>query len=172
MARLPPEPITGLDAATSGVAHPQPNIPPAPVDGSLWAQPFWPPKGLAKLGWLRMLKNSARNCALNRSVKFPGLPHREVPVAKSGIAEFVASHGAKSPQRGWQQYRIALGEAAESTQRCAIQTRGIAAIEGKGLRGACRIRLTRRVRDWSRARSEIRRAARRSSSDHSVRRCR
>src|SRR5260370_33572055 len=56
--------MTGLDAATSGVAHEQPND---PVEGSLWAHPFCPPNGLAKLGWLKILKNSARNCAPNRS---------------------------------------------------------------------------------------------------------
>src|SRR5215472_8964797 len=70
MARLPPEPITGFDAATSGVAHEHPN-PPAPgTEGSLRPQPFWPPNGLAKFGWLKILKNSARNCTLTRSPKW------------------------------------------------------------------------------------------------------
>src|SRR5438105_13433449 len=67
MARLPPEPITGFDAATSGVAHAQAK---EPVEGSLCAQPFCPPNGLAKLGWFKILKNSARNCAPKRSVNF------------------------------------------------------------------------------------------------------
>src|SRR5438445_522536 len=46
-ARLPPDPITGLAAATSGVAHSQPN---EPVDGSFCPNPFWPPSGFAKFG--------------------------------------------------------------------------------------------------------------------------
>src|SRR5229473_3096111 len=54
--------MTGLAAATSGVAHPQPKNPPPP-EGSLCAYPFCPPNGLAKLGWLKILKNSARNWA-------------------------------------------------------------------------------------------------------------
>src|ERR1700722_17603126 len=66
-ARLPPEPMTGLAAATSGVAHPHPN---EPVEGSLCANPFCPPNGLARLGWLKMLKNSTRNCAPRRSPSF------------------------------------------------------------------------------------------------------
>src|ERR1035437_6985600 len=63
MARLPPDPMTGLDAATSGVAQEQPKD---PVEGSLCAQPFCPPNGLAKLGCLKLFKNSTRNCAPNR----------------------------------------------------------------------------------------------------------
>src|SRR5271169_2378758 len=73
VARGPPEPITGLAAALSGVAQPQPKIPAAPVEGSLKPpvpKPFCPPKGLAKLGWLRILNNSARNCMLSRSASF------------------------------------------------------------------------------------------------------
>src|SRR5271157_319929 len=59
--------MTGLAAATSGVAQPHPN---EPVDGSLCAKPFCPPNGLAKLGWLKKLKNSMRNCAASRSPNF------------------------------------------------------------------------------------------------------
>src|ERR1700678_40897 len=66
--------MTGFEAATSGVAHPHPNTPCDPVEGSLWAKPFWPPKGLAKLGWLRRLKNSARNCAPNLSLNLQVFP--------------------------------------------------------------------------------------------------
>src|ERR1039458_7166146 len=66
MARLPPDPMTGLAEATSGVAHPQPN---GRADGSFNPNPFCPPYGLAKLGWLKMLKNSARNWARSRSPK-------------------------------------------------------------------------------------------------------
>src|ERR1700690_1231340 len=61
--------MTGLDAATSGVAQEQPNPPGPGTDGSLRPQPFCPPNGLAKLGWLKRLKNSARNCILKRSLK-------------------------------------------------------------------------------------------------------
>src|SRR5208337_370002 len=53
--------MTGLEAATSGVAHEQPKKPPPP-EGSLCPQPFCPPNGLAKLGWLKILKNSIRPC--------------------------------------------------------------------------------------------------------------
>src|SRR4029077_4927707 len=59
--------MTGFEAATSGVAQEQPK---EPVDGSLCAHPFCPPKGLAKFGWFRKLKNSIRNWALKRSVNF------------------------------------------------------------------------------------------------------
>src|SRR5713226_8900730 len=54
--------MTGFAADTSGVAQEHPKKFPPP-EGSLCAQPFCPPNGLAKLGWLKMLKNSARNCA-------------------------------------------------------------------------------------------------------------
>src|SRR5208283_2408533 len=64
--RGPPEPIAGFAAAMSGVAHPQPKLDAA---GSFRPKPFCPPYGFAKLGWLRMLKNSARNCARSRSPK-------------------------------------------------------------------------------------------------------
>src|SRR6202158_578140 len=64
--RGPPEPTAGLAAATSGVAQPQPK---PPTEGSLKPKPFWPPYGLAELGWVRMLKNSARNWARRRSPK-------------------------------------------------------------------------------------------------------
>src|ERR1700680_1227477 len=63
-ARLPPDPITGFAAATSGVAQPQPN---GCTDGSFKPNPFCPPYGLAKFGWFKMLKNSARNWAWTRS---------------------------------------------------------------------------------------------------------
>src|SRR5438270_12085075 len=71
MARARPEPSTGFTAAVSGVAQPQPKAPGKegsenPFDGP---QPLVPPQGLAKLGWLRILKNSARNCAVSRSLK-------------------------------------------------------------------------------------------------------
>src|ERR1700751_4369386 len=69
MERLPPEPITGFDAATSGVAQPQPK-PVARTEGSFIPNPFCPPNGFAKFGWLRTLKNSARNCAVRRSLNF------------------------------------------------------------------------------------------------------
>ena len=46
-ARLPPDPMTGLEAATSGVAQAHAK---EPAEGSLCAHPFCPPKGLAKLG--------------------------------------------------------------------------------------------------------------------------
>src|SRR6266852_8151888 len=68
MARAPPEPSTGLTDAVSGVAQPQPK---GPAEGSAVAPTPWPvapPKGFAKLGWLVMLKNSARNCAVSRSL--------------------------------------------------------------------------------------------------------
>src|ERR1700737_5139873 len=58
--------MTGLAAATSGVAQPQPK---PLAEGSFRPNPFWPPYGLAKLGWLKMLKNSARNWARKRSPK-------------------------------------------------------------------------------------------------------
>src|ERR1035438_6164420 len=51
--------MIGLEAAASGVAQEQPND---PDEGSLCAHPFCPPNGLAKLGWLKMLKNSTRPC--------------------------------------------------------------------------------------------------------------
>src|ERR1700745_1640163 len=69
MERLPPEPITGFDAAASGVAQPQPK-PVARTEGSFIPKPFCPPNGFAKLGWLRTLKNSARNWAVRRSLNF------------------------------------------------------------------------------------------------------
>src|SRR5690242_16299892 len=68
MARLLPEPSTGLKAAWSGVEHPQPKEP--ACDGSAVAPcpyPLVAPLGLAKLGWLKMLKVSIRNCARRRS---------------------------------------------------------------------------------------------------------
>src|ERR1700676_2578329 len=64
MARLPPDPSTGLLAAVSGVANATPKLLP---DGLLLPAPFTP--GVAKLGWLRTLKISARNCALRISRK-------------------------------------------------------------------------------------------------------
>src|SRR6516165_1490972 len=66
MDRGPPEPMAGFAAVTSGVSHPQPNSEGA-ATGSLLPYPFCPPYGLAKLGWLKMLKNSARNWARKRS---------------------------------------------------------------------------------------------------------
>src|SRR5579863_1409551 len=114
-------------------------------------------KGIGKIGMVKNVEKFRAELGAESFCIFPGRSHREVPVAEAGVAEDIASHRAESSQCRRQQDRIALGEAAESSQRCAIQTSGIAAIEAKGLRDACRIRLTRRVRDWSRARSEIRR---------------
>src|SRR5215472_12019543 len=68
MARLLPEPSTGLNAAWSGVEQPQPKEP--GCDGSAVAPcpyPLVAPLGFAKLGWLKMLNVSMRNCALRRS---------------------------------------------------------------------------------------------------------
>src|SRR5690242_12396268 len=59
MERGPPEPTAGLAAATSGVAQPQPK---GWTEGSFNPNPFCPPYGFAKFGWLKMLKNSTRNC--------------------------------------------------------------------------------------------------------------
>src|SRR6266849_8247925 len=67
MFRAPPVPMTGFAAATSGVALANPNV--LGTDGSTF--PKLPPEnGFAKCGWLRMLKNSARNWISNRSVIF------------------------------------------------------------------------------------------------------
>jgi len=63
MWRGPPEPSTGLLPATSGVAQEQPNCPPAPAPGSSVG-------GGPKLVQLKILKNSARNWALYRSLNF------------------------------------------------------------------------------------------------------
>src|SRR5260370_34619939 len=71
MARLLPEPSTGLTEATSGVAQPHPKVP--PVEGSVNAPepyPLVPPQGFAKLGWLNTLNISARNCTVRRSLNF------------------------------------------------------------------------------------------------------
>src|ERR1039458_603288 len=81
-ARLPPDPMTGFEAATSGVPQEHPN---EPVEGSLCAQPFCPPNGLAKLGWLRMLKNSARNCAPTRSPNFQFLDRKSTRLNSSHL---------------------------------------------------------------------------------------
>src|ERR1700733_14385295 len=67
MSRAAPEPTIGFPALTSGV----PLAPPKPegVDGS-FCPPLLPdeaPYGLAKMGWLNRLKNSARNWSPNRS---------------------------------------------------------------------------------------------------------
>src|ERR1700675_2758892 len=70
-ARLEPEPSTGFSPATSGVAQPQPNWP--GTEGSLWLNPFGPPPGFAKLGWLKRLKTSARNWKVRRSLNFQSL---------------------------------------------------------------------------------------------------
>ena len=62
MLRGPPVPITGLAPATSGVAVLLPNI-----LGALRSLLKRTP-GLAKFGWFKILKNSARNWMLTRSV--------------------------------------------------------------------------------------------------------
>src|ERR1700722_1631470 len=68
MSRGPPEPRTGFCPPSSMVTQPQPY--PAPTEGSFAPEPpLGPPKGLAKLGWLRTLKTSTRNCARKRSLK-------------------------------------------------------------------------------------------------------
>src|SRR6266478_5412198 len=63
MLRGPPVPITGFAAATSGVEFDKPNTPPRPR--SLVNKIA----GFANSGWLSILKNSPRSCALARSPK-------------------------------------------------------------------------------------------------------
>src|SRR5580698_8471524 len=65
MSRLLPEPSTGLPEAWSGVSLAAPKGRPS-ADGSLLAR--WPESISPNTGWLRTLKNSARNWALIRSL--------------------------------------------------------------------------------------------------------
>src|ERR1700736_1852678 len=72
ITRLLPEPMSGLPAETSGVAHPQPNEP--PLLGSSPRLPFVDaPYGLARLTVLKMLNTSKRNSAPNRSLNLKSL---------------------------------------------------------------------------------------------------
>src|SRR5215471_16918279 len=71
MARGPPDPSTGFELVTSGVSGRKPKLAPAVPEGSVnELSPPGPPNGLEMLGWLRTLKNSARNCAVTRSFNF------------------------------------------------------------------------------------------------------
>ncbi len=64
--------MSGLPAETSGVAHPQPKLP--PLLGSLPRLPFVDaPYGLARLGLLKRLNTSSRNSAPNRSLNLKSL---------------------------------------------------------------------------------------------------
>src|SRR2546427_9144938 len=64
ITRLLPEPTRGLPAATSGVAHPQPNVSGDAPGSTPKPEPFAAPYGLAMLGRLRTLNSSHRNWAL------------------------------------------------------------------------------------------------------------
>src|SRR6202022_4245509 len=103
VARGPPEPRTGFAAALSGVAQPQPKTPAPPVEGSLKPpvpKPFCPPKGLAKLGWLRMLNNSARNWAVNRSPSFQFLATEKSQLRKPESRNKLRPMVPKVPRAG------------------------------------------------------------------------
>src|SRR5580658_550891 len=54
-------------------------------------------KGIGKIGMIKNVEKFRAELRAESFRKFPGLPDREIPVAKSRIAEFVASHRAKSP---------------------------------------------------------------------------
>src|ERR1019366_6850081 len=62
--RAPPVPRTGLGAAWSGLLQQQPKF---VLEGSSKPAPAGP-LGLVKIGWLRTLKNSARNWVVRRSL--------------------------------------------------------------------------------------------------------
>src|ERR1700676_632445 len=67
--RAHPDPSTGFGAAWSGGRQPHPKPPPNPAEGSFRAAPAGP-NGLVNAGWLKTLKNSARNWAVSCSLNF------------------------------------------------------------------------------------------------------
>src|ERR1039457_3615434 len=101
MARLPPEPSTGLPAAWSGVAQPQPKLeveegsPSAPMP-----KPLDAPYGFAKLGWLRTLKNSARNWAVRRSWNLNFLVTDKSQLRRPGSSQMLRPDVPKVPRPG------------------------------------------------------------------------
>src|SRR5579883_2527540 len=120
--------MTGFDAATSGVAQEHPN---EPVDGSLWAQPFCPPKGLAKLGWLKMLKNSTRNWAPNRSAQLKFLA-TERSTFLNPVSRKILRHRSEGSERRRDEHRIADGIATKGRQGIAGPGHGRAIIQARG----------------------------------------
>src|SRR5258708_1201934 len=90
--------MTGLEAATSGVAQPQPKLP--GTEGSLCAQPFCPPKGLAMLGWLMKLNSSPRNCAPKRSGNFQFLSNEKSQFLKPESLKVFRPISPKVPGAG------------------------------------------------------------------------
>src|SRR6202140_746236 len=84
----------------------------------------------------------------------------KIHVLETSIAEDVASHGAESAERRWNQDRIAVRIAAKGRQRIArithrssVQRQCFCA--ASGIAGICRIAAAREKRDSHRRRFEI-----------------
>lgn len=102
---------------------------------------------ISQIGMIEQVeKLSAKLCG-EPFMESPGFRDRKIPVAEARIAEFIASHGSESAESRRQHQRIAVGIAAKRAQGRAIQPIWIAAIEGKRLRNARRIRLARK--EWN-----------------------
>src|ERR1039457_2262266 len=114
MARLPPDPMTGLDAATSGVAQEQPKD---PVEGSLCAE------RIGEVGMIEDIEKLNPELRTKALAPLEVLSHRKVHVLESSVAEDVATHGAKSAELGRNEYRVARSVASESCECVAGQAR-------------------------------------------------
>src|SRR5258707_11521392 len=109
MARAPPEPSTGFADAVSGVKQPQPK---GPTEGSAEASVPWPvaaPKGFAKLGWLVMLKNSARNCVVSLSPNFQLFETEKSMLWKPPSRKMLRPEVPKVPNAGGRRKDLPLG---------------------------------------------------------------
>src|SRR5208282_232419 len=116
--------MTGFAAALSGVAQPQPNRPAPAVDGSLKPpvpKPFCPPNGLAKLGWLRRLKNSARNCTFSRSPSFQPLATEKSQFLKPESRNRLRPMVPKLPRAGGIITELPLAKQPNSARDCCIK---------------------------------------------------
>src|SRR5262249_50781550 len=94
MLRGPPVPITGLAPATSGVAVTSPNVSGKPR--SLVNRIA----GLAQFGWLRTLKNSARNCTPTRSLALNVLTSEKSQLWRPGPRQLLRPAGPKLAASG------------------------------------------------------------------------
>jgi hypothetical protein len=72
---------------------------------------------IRKIWMVEDIKELSAELGAESFTKLPILRYREVPVAESGVTEYIASHGAKSPQGRRNHRGVALGVAAEHAKR-------------------------------------------------------
>src|SRR5271170_2603798 len=116
MARLPPDPITGLEAATSGVAQAQPK-PPGAGHGRIIVSPaILSSERIGEVGVVEKVKELGAELGSESLSKFPVFCYGKIPVAEARVAENIAAHGSLGPGCRWNHYRVALHVAAESVE--------------------------------------------------------